>query len=127
MRFHLRTVPLVRPLLLVFGAVRGNSFVELEERTLRVRFGPPFDERLELEALLDAQPTRWPLIGGIGWRTSFTGAIALVGSTKGVVRIRLKQPARVRFFFVPLKCRDLYVSLERPEEFVAALSTRLTH
>lgn len=121
-RFALRRDPVWRPLLLLFGGTAGGSFVELGPGTLRVRFGPGFDATIPRAEVAEAAPVRWPLLGGVGWRTNLRGAVALVGATRGVVRLRLVAPRRCRFFGVPLRCRELYVSLEEPDAFLALLS-----
>lgn len=126
MRYPFCFNPVLRPLLLALGATRGGSFVEVDGRELRVRFGPLFDERLPLAEIAEVlQPAHWPLIGGIGWRTDFRGAVGLIGSTRGVVLVRLARPRRVRLFLLPLSLRELYVSLEQPAEFAAELRSRL--
>ena len=58
---------------------------------------------------------------GIGWRTNFGGTLGLIGSLDGVVRLHLREPQRRRFFGIPMRVRDVYVSLEDPAGFLAAL------
>lgn len=126
MRYAIRLSRWFRPLAAVFGARPARSFVEIEETTLHASFGPLFDERFGLEKVLDVQPTHWPVIAGIGWRINFVGSVGLIGSTKGVVRIRLRQPVKTRLAFLPVTCETLFVSLEKPDDFADALRNRLT-
>ncbi len=121
-RFAIRRDPIWRPLLALFGGTAGGSFVEVRDDAVRVRFGLGFDTTVPRAEIAEAAPTRYPLLGGIGWRTNLRGGVALVGSTRGVVRLRLAAPCRARLFGFPLRCRDLYVSLEEPEAFLAALN-----
>ncbi len=121
-RFAIRRDPIWRPLLALFGGTAGGSFVELAHDAVRVRFGPGFEATIPRAEIAEAARADWPLLGGIGWRTNFRGGVALVGSTRGVVRLRLAAPRRGRFFGFPLRCRDLYVSLEEPEALLAALT-----
>lgn len=126
MRFPIAISPWFRPLLLPLGASRSGSFVDIDEGELHARFGPLFDERIPLTAIAAVEPAHWPLLGGIGWRTNFVGSIGLVGTPEGVVRIRLKAPRRVRMLLLPLRLRDLFVSLEKPADFVEALRQRIS-
>jgi hypothetical protein len=56
--------------------------------------------------------------GAHGWR----GRWLINGSSRGLVRISIDPPGRGRCLFFPVSVRELTVSLEKPDEFVAALS-----
>jgi hypothetical protein len=125
MSYQIAISSFFKPVLLPMGATRESSFVELEESALHVRFGFLFDQRIALSEIQSAEPIDWPVLAGIGWRTNFRGTIGLIGTTKGVVRIRLKEPRRIFFLLMPLKLRDLCVSLEEPRRFADELGRRL--
>ena len=53
--------------------------------------------------------------GAHGWR----GRWLVNGSGKGLVRMTVEPVARARVMFLPVKLRQLTVSLERPDEFIS--------
>ena len=111
------------PLLIPFGVTQERAFVQVGERELRVCFGPLFDYRFPLEAVETVAPSRWPLWAGIGPRVDFRGTVAFVGAYENTVEVRFKERQRVRMV-VPLPCDRLFLSLEDPEAFIAALEKR---
>jgi hypothetical protein len=108
-----------RPLLSLVGAGPAFSRVEIEGDRLRVRMGPSFRADIPLASITDVKPfTGVP--GGIGvhgWR----GRRLVNGSVKGIVSIGIDPPVRGRVLGVPVKLRRLDVSVESPEELIAAL------
>ena len=54
--------------------------------------------------------------GAHGWR----GRWLINGSSRGLVRVTIDPPARGRCLFVPLKVKELTLSLDQPDEFIAA-------
>ena len=109
-----------RPLLSVLGAGPRFSGVSLDGDRLRVRMGWMFRADIPVASITGAEPHRG-LVGGIGvhgWR----GTWLVNGSAKGVVSVHIDPPAPARVLGVPVKLRTLQVSVEEPEEFVAALS-----
>jgi hypothetical protein len=120
MRFKILTSPLWRYFLLPLGANAERSFLEVADGQLHVRFGWPFKQSFALDEIEGASSSHWPVLGGIGWRTNFRGNVGLIGTYVNIVEIRFKQPQRVRMF-IPLTCNRLYVSLEEPRDFIAAL------
>jgi hypothetical protein len=119
-RYPILVSPLWRPFLLPFGGSRERSYVELENGTLRVRFGWLFDHSFPVEEVEGASPSHWPVWAGIGWRTNLSGTVGLVGTYVNVVELRFKVPQRVRML-LPTRCQRLYVSLEEPRDFMTAL------
>lgn len=120
MRFPILISPLWRLLLLPFGGTPRRSFAEVEDGQLHVRFGWLFDHRFPLADVEAASPSHWPVWAGVGWRTSFRGTVGLIGTYVNIVEVRFKKPQRVRML-VPMTCRRLYLSLEEPRDFVAAV------
>ena len=119
-RFPIRRGLLWRPLLLLFGATAGRSYVELTVGRLAARFGWLFRYSFRLGEIEGAARRSWPLLGGIGWRTNLVGVIGLIGSRAGVVEVRFRQ-RRWLWMLLPLPCDRLDVSLEDPEAFLEAL------
>ncbi len=117
-RFPMRLDPLWRPLLLIGGAMRGNSYVELSDETLDMRFGWFTHRSIRRDTVTSAAETSWPMWGGIGWRALWGRRYGLIGSTSGVVELRLRNPLRVW----PLNFRSVAISLEEPQRFLAALA-----
>ncbi len=120
MRFPILISPLWRPLLLPLGGTPGRAFAEVEDGHLHVRMGWLFNHRFPLADVEAASPSHWPVWAGIGWRTSFRGTVGLIGTYVNIVEVRFKKPQRVRMF-LPMTCRRLYLSLDEPRDFVAAL------
>jgi hypothetical protein len=87
---------------------------------VRIRMGWAFSVRFRREEIasvaLDAQRVYgW---GVHGWR----GRWLVNGSSKGLVRIDLRDPVRGRLMGVPVKVSTIRVSMETPDDLVAALS-----
>lgn len=120
MRFPILISPMWRPFVLPLGGTPERSYVELEDGVLHVRFGWLFNHRFPLDAVEAASPSHWPVWAGIGWRTNFRGTVGLIGTYVNSVEVRFKQPQRVRMI-LPTPCRRLYLSLEQPRDFIAAL------
>ncbi len=131
MRFAIRRDWFWRPLLLLLGASAGRSWLEIGGGELRARYGWFYDRRYPLASIAGAGRRSWPLILGVGWRFTFGGTVGLIGSLRNVVEIRFDRPRRVDETRVlvdrpsgivfPVRYRRLAVSLENPEEFLAAL------
>ena len=118
-RFAMRLDSWWQPLLLAGGATPENSYVELRENDVRLRFGFLFDQTLALSDIESVQEMTWPWWYGVGWRTNFLGQLALIGSHRGVVELKLRQPQRV---WGLMRYRRLVVSLEEPQRFVEAIA-----
>jgi hypothetical protein len=125
-RFQLRVDPWWKPLLVLVGwATRGRSYVEIDGSDLVVRFGWLFSRRFSLSNIENAVPVDYGWWWGIGWRSNWFGTIALAGSTKSVVEVRLRRAARVWLGPLPQRCQRLRVSLEEPERFMEALTAAI--
>ena len=123
MRFQIRTDPVWRPLLLVGGATRENSYAELTDAGVRFRFGLLFDRLIPYEDVKAVFGRSWPFLYGIGWRSNLRGVIGLIGSYHDVVEVRLKGRARRAWGVFPMD--RIGISLEEPERFAYELEQRL--
>lgn len=119
MRFNILVSPLWRPFLLLLGATTDRSYVEIEGGELIVRFGW-FRHSFSLSEVEGAAPSHWSILGGIGWRTNFRDTVGLIGTYVNIVEVRFRQPQQVRML-LPVKCQRLYLSIEEPRDFIAAL------
>lgn len=110
----------IRPLLSVMGGGPAFSGVSLDEDRLKVRMGWMFRADIPVASITGSERHQG-LVGGIGvhgWR----GTWLVNGSAKGVVSVHIDPPAPARVMGVPVKLKTLQVSVEEPEEFLAALS-----
>ena len=117
--------PWIAPLLALFGGTPSRSFVEISDTDLRAKFGWLFDHTFPIEDVVGVDERSWPLLYGMGWRTTLTGRIGLVGSYGNVVEIRFRKRHRVMMLIPRLPCDRLAVSLEDPEGFISGLQGRL--
>jgi len=119
-RFDISYAAWVRPLLTVLGAGPAFSSVVVGEHEVRVRMGWAFRAEFPRTAISGgAADTRAVL----GWGVHGWGGRWLVnGSASGVVAVRLDpaQPARV-LGVVPVRLRELRVSLTDPDAFLRAI------
>ncbi len=126
----MRLSPAWRPLFLLFGARQSNSFAELGDGVLRLRFGLLFDERFPTADVIGVVQRPWPWWRGIGWRTDFRGHVSLIGGYGRVSEVRLRNKRRVSGL-LPLSgrwlsCDRISISLQDPAAFQVALQSRIS-
>jgi len=119
MRFQIRIDPIWRAPLLLGGATRDNSHVELTDAGVRFRFGLLFDRLVPYEDIKAVFGRSWPFLYGIGWRSNLRGVIGIVGSYHDVVEVRLKRRIARAWGLFPVD--RIGVSLEEPERFIYEL------
>jgi len=126
MRFQIDRTPTWSWLLSMFGATKDQSYVDVREGEVEVRFGF-FRQVIPLSeiraASVAARTLPWYQYS-IGWRTNLAGRVALVGAARNLVKLELNHP-RPMNIGIPVRCRELFVSMEAPDAFVAALQPRL--
>ena len=108
-----------RLLLSILGMGPAFSRVELDHGTLGVRMGWTFRASVPVRQITAAQPRRG-LVGGIGvhgWR----GRWLVNGATTGLVALTVDPPVRAWVMGLPVKLRELTLSLEDPDALMAAL------
>jgi hypothetical protein len=118
-RFPIRLGTLSRPVLLLFGVLEGNAYVDLDTE-LDAHFGffrihTPLDN---VESWRIEGPWLW--ITAIGVRRGIRGDITFGGNHRGGVRLNFRKPVRWGFLSVPA----LYATVGDLEGFAAALSER---
>jgi hypothetical protein len=117
----MRVDPMWRPLLLVGGATRENSYVEFDNHDVTFCFGMLFGHTVARSQIAVVRRREWPVWMGIGWRPDFVHTMGLIGSYSDVVELEFTDP--VQYWRVG-RCERLAVSLEQPDEFIAALSVQ---
>jgi hypothetical protein len=104
---------------------RSSSYVELDDDSLRVQLGWGFTARIPRRSISAA--ARSPDLSGIpagitagahGWH----GRWLVNGSRRGIVRLDIDPPVRAWTLAIPVRLRQLLVSLEDPEGFLTALA-----
>jgi hypothetical protein len=109
-----------RPLLAILAMGPRFSKITLDGDTLRVALGWAFRASIPVRQITAAQRRDGP-VGGIGvhgWR----GRWLVNGAATGLVAITVDPPARAwAIAIVPITLRELTVSLEDPDAFLAAL------
>jgi hypothetical protein len=120
-RFNMRIDPAWRPLVLVGGAIKSNSYVDVTAEAVTFHFGYAFNHTEDRNDIYEIKPREWPWWAGIGWRTNLRGTVGIIGSYKGVVEVAFTGKSKAWGFF-PLN--RIAVSLEDPEGFIAELADR---
>jgi hypothetical protein len=108
------------PVLALLGATRGRSYVAIEPTWVHVRFGI-FRFDVERRRVVSARTIRGNWLAGIGVHTNLVSGLIVNGSLDGLVELDLEPPQTFWLLFLRLRCRQLYVSLEQPDAFLAAL------
>jgi hypothetical protein len=127
MTYTISRSPSWRWLLGLLGATQDRSQVRLDGDALDVWFGP-FHERIALGELTGVAVAHrrlpwWKY--SLGWRSNLVGTVALLGTPANVVRLSLARSRMVRLFpGVRVPCKALLISLEAPDDFVAAVEAR---
>jgi hypothetical protein len=96
--------------------------VTLTSTRLKVRMGIAawaFKASVPLSSVVGAKRVNGPVLGwgAHGWR----GRWLINGSSRGLVQVSIEPTGRGRCLIVPVKLRQLTLSLEQPDEFIAAL------
>ncbi len=106
-----------RPLGALLGGVRGA--VEVTGDELKVRFGVMFRASVPRSAIRSAKPAKGPTLGwgAHGWR----GRWLVNGSSRGRVTITIDPVARGWVTGVPVKLRELTVSVDDPDGLITEL------
>ena len=117
--YRIRLDAVWRPLLLIFGGIQSNSFVDVTDEVVHFHFGFLFDRTVPRSDVESVSARSWPLWMGIGWRTNLRGMVALIGSYENVVEVKTRSKHRL---WGVLRWDRIAVSLENPEGFVAELS-----
>ena len=120
-RFSLRIDPWWRPALFLIGLAGDRAWAELDSESLVVRFGF-FRYRFARRSIAAAAPATVNWLWGIGIHTDLVRRLIINGSLAGMVELRFAPPGRIRLFSViPVRFTHLWLSLDDPAAFLAAL------
>lgn len=111
-RFPFRGV-LIRP---------SRCFVELEADSVRAQMDWTFRASFPRSSIARAAVGVEGIIFGLGVH-GFAGRWLVNGSLDGLVTLHLRPDQRARVLGVPVKLRELQLSLDEPEAFLAAVQT----
>ena len=122
--FQLSFNPFIRVLMTPLLAGPPRCRVVLTPKRLKVKMGLggwAYSASVPRASLTGATPASGPVLGwgAHGWR----GRWLINGSSRGLVRITIDPPSRGRCLMVPVKLRELTLSLEQPEAFIAAVTS----
>jgi hypothetical protein len=121
--YSIRVDPLFRGLFSALGASSHRDFVDVDREKLNVRLGWLFRATIPRSAVASGHhhADMYGGWGAHGWR----GRWLVNGSSKGIVELDLKPRQRAWLLGVlPIRLRSLYVSLNDPNGFLTALSSR---
>ncbi|MGI5132845.1 hypothetical protein ACQEVB_39020 [Pseudonocardia sp. CA-107938] len=123
-RFSLRYAAPLRPFLTAVGMGPRASGVRVDAEVIEVRMGWAFRARIPRSAVRDVRPHRGPVLswGVHGWH----GRWLVNGSSRGVLRLTVEPACPALVCGVPVRLRDLAVSVERPDDLLAAISDPTT-
>jgi len=100
----------------------SSASVELDPDTIHVRMSWAFSARIPRRLVAKAGPGKPPTIrftaGAHGWR----GRWLVNGAADGIVTMELAEPVRAHVSGFPIRLKELSVSLEDPDGFLAALA-----
>ena len=84
-------------------------------------------ERIAWDNVDGAAPLAWPFYYGLGPKLGPDGGVAYVGSTRGVVQVRLRRPQSlgVWAFFRKRHATCVTLSLSEPDAFLRAIAEKL--
>lgn len=118
-RFRMRYAPVLRQLLWLLGMGANVTVIELSDFNLRVRMGWAFRADIPITSIrkIRRENRGWWGVGVHGWG----GDWLVNGSPRGVVGVTIDPPAPSRVIGFPVKLRKLYISVENPDEFIAAV------
>ena len=120
-RFPIRFSPVNRVLMWCLLIPPSSAYVELDADTIRVRMSWAFSGRIPRRLVSTAGPGKPPLIrftaGAHGW----AGRWLVNGAATGIVAVKLSEPVRAYVTGFPIRLKELSVSLEDPDGFLAAL------
>ncbi|GAA2269625.1 MULTISPECIES: hypothetical protein [Kitasatospora] len=117
--FPLRYDSWFLPLATMVGLGRRRAGVRVGDGAVTVRIGWAFRARIPLDAIRSAGPDS-------GWVTGwgvhgFAGHWLVNGSSRGLVRLGIDPAVRGYAVQFPVRLRELRLSLEMPDAFLAAL------
>jgi hypothetical protein len=120
-RFPIRFSPVNGVVLRGLLIPPSSAYVDLDADTVQARMGWAFAARIPRGLVAKAGPGKAPTIrltaGAHGW----AGRWLVNGAPDGIVTLDLAEPVRALVSGFPVRLKELSVSLEDPDAFLAAL------
>lgn len=120
-RFPIRFSPVNNVLFRGLLISPASAYVELGDDTIHVRMGWAFSARIPRRLVAKAGPGKPPTLrltaGAHGW----AGRWLVNGAPDGIVTLDLSESRRAIVSGFPVRLKELSVSLEDPDAFLAAL------
>lgn len=122
MRFAISYNALSRVFLTILGIGPGKAYVDVSEETVKARLGWSGSATMPRQAIARVERVdRIPWWLGFGMHGSFRGTWALNGAGTGALKITMSRPASGRVLVLPIRATTVYLSLEDPAGFIAAV------
>jgi hypothetical protein len=126
MSYLFQIEPWMLPLLMPFQVTQDQAYVAVEGDKLHVKMGRLFDELIEIETIKQVSLGKWPIWGGLGHRIGLKHDMAVLASTKNVVKIHFKTAQPLKAIGpVYLKVHDFYLALQEPQDFIDEMNSYL--
>jgi hypothetical protein len=120
-RFPIAFGGLNGPFMAALGMSTRRSCVEIDGDTVRVRMGWAFQADIHRRSIVGAERRD----GYVWWAYGVHGGGGrwiVNGTGHNIVKVRIDPPARARVIGVRVKLRELWVSLEDPDGFLATIA-----
>jgi hypothetical protein len=122
LRFPISFNPWYRVLSSVLGLPPSSAYVQVTGEEVEVRMGWAFRSRFRRSEVASASPLDIrPLSRGVH---GFGGTWLVNGAGQGILRIELGPPQRAYVMGIPIRLRELLVSVDEVPALAAALTTR---
>ena len=121
-RFRMAYWAWLLPIMLLVGAGPSTASIAIEDDVLRVKMGWFwFRATVPLRSIVHARRSSSSWFA-VGVHTDMMRGWIVNGSPLGMVHLTIEPPADGRFAGLPIRMSNLWLSLEEPEAFVAALT-----
>lgn len=122
-RFYIRVDLPWRPLFLLLGGTANRLLVTLENDGMHLKLGW-WKEAIPYADIESVAADKWPFYFGYGMRPAPNRRLGLVGSPRGVVTVKLRQPRTIKVPF-EMSAEAFSISFEEPNNFIDSLNARL--
>ena len=124
LRFPIRFNGAARVLLGAISIRPSGSYVDVDAEQVRVRMGWGFRARFARSSLVRCSAGVSGSVLGLGIH-GFAGRWLVNGSLDGLVTLQLSPVQRAYVLGVPVRLRELQLSLEQPEALLALLAPQI--